>query len=117
MESVNVPFTLQRFVDTQVRVYRTVVYELHAGRKRSHLISFIFPQIAGLGSSPMAARRASIKTLARQCSASRRRSQCLGGADRLRHTGDDGRGFQRLEDGISADTSLAQSVLVSGHAV
>jgi uncharacterized protein (DUF1810 family) len=58
MESVSDPFDLQRFVDAQARVYRTVVDELHAGRKRSHWIWFIFPQIAGLGSSPMAARYA-----------------------------------------------------------
>jgi uncharacterized protein (DUF1810 family) len=54
MESASDPFNLQRFVDAQVRVYRIVVDELRAGRKRSHWIWFIFPQIAGLGSSPMA---------------------------------------------------------------
>jgi uncharacterized protein (DUF1810 family) len=54
MESVSDPFNLQRFIDAQARVYRTVVNELRAGRKRSHWIWFIFPQIAGLGSSPMA---------------------------------------------------------------
>jgi uncharacterized protein (DUF1810 family) len=56
MESVSDLFNLQRFIDAQARVYRTVVDELRAGRKRSHWIWFIFPQIAGLGSSPMAAR-------------------------------------------------------------
>jgi uncharacterized protein (DUF1810 family) len=58
MESASDPFDLQRFVDAQARVYRTVVDELRAGRKRSHWIWFIFPQIAGLGSSPMAMRYA-----------------------------------------------------------
>jgi uncharacterized protein (DUF1810 family) len=52
------PFDLQRFVDAQARVYDTVVAELHGGRKRSHWIWFIFPQLAGLGSSPTAVRYA-----------------------------------------------------------
>jgi uncharacterized protein (DUF1810 family) len=58
MQSASDPFDLQRFVDAQARVYRQVVDELRAGRKRSHWIWFIFPQIAGLGSSPTAARYA-----------------------------------------------------------
>ncbi|WP_428339196.1 DUF1810 domain-containing protein [Mycobacterium sp.] len=52
------PFDLQRFVGAQARVYAGVVDELRAGRKRSHWIWFIFPQIAGLGSSVTAARYA-----------------------------------------------------------
>jgi uncharacterized protein (DUF1810 family) len=58
MESASDPFDLQRFVDAQARVYQTVLDELRAGRKRSHWIWFIFPQLSGLGSSPMAARYA-----------------------------------------------------------
>jgi len=49
-------FNLQRFVDAQAPVYETVVAELRAGAKRSHWIWFIFPQLAGLGRSPTAAR-------------------------------------------------------------
>jgi len=45
------PHNLQRFVDAQEPVYSQVLAELRAGRKRSHWIWFIFPQIAGLGSS------------------------------------------------------------------
>jgi uncharacterized protein (DUF1810 family) len=58
MESSSDPFDLQRFVDAQERVYPEVLDELRAGRKRSHWIWFIFPQIVGLGSSPTAARYA-----------------------------------------------------------
>jgi uncharacterized protein (DUF1810 family) len=58
MELASDPFDLQRFVDAQARVYASVVDELRAGRKRSHWIWFIFPQIAGLGSSATAARYA-----------------------------------------------------------
>lgn len=58
MESASDPFDLQRFVDAQAPVYPQVVDELRAGRKRSHWIWFIFPQIAGLGSSPTAAEYA-----------------------------------------------------------
>ena len=46
--------TLQRFVIAQDAVYDTVISELKAGRKTSHWMWFIFPQIAGLGYSPMA---------------------------------------------------------------
>lgn len=48
------PFDLQRFVDAQDRVYDTVVDELRNGRKRSHWIWFVFPQLSGLGRSPTA---------------------------------------------------------------
>lgn len=50
------PFGLQRFVDAQDTVYDTVLTELRAGRKRSHWMWFVFPQIRGLGSSPTAVR-------------------------------------------------------------
>jgi uncharacterized protein (DUF1810 family) len=50
------PFDLQRFVDAQAPVYRRVVAELRHGRKQSHWMWFIFPQLAGLGHSPMARR-------------------------------------------------------------
>ncbi|HUO00163.1 MAG TPA: DUF1810 domain-containing protein [Bradyrhizobium sp.] len=50
------PYNLQRFVEAQEPVYGRVCDELRAGRKTSHWIWFIFPQIAGLGYSPMAQR-------------------------------------------------------------
>ena len=50
------PYDLRRFVDAQESVYRTVVAELRAGRKRSHWIWFIFPQLRGLGRSGTAIR-------------------------------------------------------------
>jgi uncharacterized protein (DUF1810 family) len=50
------PYDLQRFVDAQGRVYDTVVGELRGGRKRSHWMWFVFPQLRGLGSSPTAMR-------------------------------------------------------------
>ena len=50
------PFDLQRFVDAQARVYDTVLGELRDGRKRSHWMWFVFPQLRGLGSSPTAVR-------------------------------------------------------------
>jgi uncharacterized protein (DUF1810 family) len=56
--SVNDPFELQRFVDAQDAggVYARAVSELRAGRKLSHWMWFVFPQIAGLGRSPTAQR-------------------------------------------------------------
>ena len=50
------PFDLQRFVDAQAGVYDQALAELRAGRKQTHWMWFIFPQLAGLGSSPMAQR-------------------------------------------------------------
>jgi uncharacterized protein (DUF1810 family) len=52
------PHDLKRFVDAQEPVYQEVLKELRTGKKRSHWIWFIFPQIAGLGSSPTAQRYA-----------------------------------------------------------
>ncbi len=47
-------YNLHRFLDAQAPTYDTVFEELRAGRKTSHWIWFIFPQIAGLGHSAMA---------------------------------------------------------------
>ena len=58
MAGVSDPFELQRFVTAQDPVYDAVVAELRAGRKRSHWIWFVFPQLTGLGSSAMAQRYA-----------------------------------------------------------
>ena len=49
---------LIRFVDAQAQVYRQVVEELTDGRKRTHWMWFIFPQLSGLGHSVMAQRYA-----------------------------------------------------------
>lgn len=51
---MNDPHNLQRFVDAQAPVYDHVTAELRAGHKQSHWMWFIFPQIAGLGTSHMA---------------------------------------------------------------
>jgi uncharacterized protein (DUF1810 family) len=51
-------YDLQRFITAQDRVYDDVCAELRGGRKRSHWMWFIFPQIAGLGHSAMAQRYA-----------------------------------------------------------
>jgi uncharacterized protein (DUF1810 family) len=48
------PYNLQRFVDAQAPVYERVRDELRQGQKQSHWMWFVFPQIEGLGSSPMA---------------------------------------------------------------
>jgi uncharacterized protein (DUF1810 family) len=48
------PYSLQRFVEAQERVYEQVCAELRRGHKTSHWMWFVFPQIRGLGHSPMA---------------------------------------------------------------
>jgi uncharacterized protein (DUF1810 family) len=54
------PFDLDRFVSAQDRAdtYRHALAELREGRKRTHWMWFVFPQIEGLGSSPTARRYA-----------------------------------------------------------
>ncbi len=49
---------LDRFLDAQSPVYDAVLDELRAGRKRSHWMWFVFPQLQGLGHSDMAQRYA-----------------------------------------------------------
>ena len=53
------PFDLERFVRAQNGgVYEQALRELQAGDKRSHWMWFVFPQVGGLGRSPMAQRYA-----------------------------------------------------------
>jgi uncharacterized protein (DUF1810 family) len=52
--SVADPYDLQRFVAAQEPVFSTALAELRAGRKRTHWMWFIFPQLRGLGRSPTA---------------------------------------------------------------
>ena len=51
-------FDLDRFIQAQDPVIDRVQAELSAGEKRSHWMWFVFPQLAGLGHSPMAQRYA-----------------------------------------------------------
>jgi uncharacterized protein (DUF1810 family) len=55
---VSDPHNLARFIVAQEPVFARVCAELAAGRKQSHWMWFIFPQLRGLGSSPMAERYA-----------------------------------------------------------
>jgi uncharacterized protein (DUF1810 family) len=59
------PHRLERFVTAQDKAgtYYAAVAELRAGRKRSHWMWFVFPQIVGLGQSPMS-RSYAISSLA-----------------------------------------------------
>ncbi|MBA3034647.1 MAG: DUF1810 domain-containing protein [Gammaproteobacteria bacterium] len=52
------PFALSRFMAAQEGIYAAVLAELRNGRKQTHWMWFVFPQIEGLGSSPMAKRYA-----------------------------------------------------------
>lgn len=48
------PFNLQRFIDAQQAVYPQALAELARGRKTSHWMWFVFPQLRGLGRSDTA---------------------------------------------------------------
>lgn len=56
------PFDLQRFVSAQTGTFDAALAEIGAGAKSGHWMWFIFPQIAGLGSSAMA-RHYAIRSL------------------------------------------------------
>jgi uncharacterized protein (DUF1810 family) len=62
---VSAQFDLERFVAAQDQggTYDAAVAELRSGRKRSHWMWFVFPQIAGLGQSPIS-RKFAISSLA-----------------------------------------------------
>jgi uncharacterized protein (DUF1810 family) len=47
-------WNLERFVSAQTGVFDVALRELRSGRKRSHWMWFVFPQLRGLGSSPTA---------------------------------------------------------------
>lgn len=75
--------SLQRFVDAQAPVYDEVQAELRAGRKTSHWMWFIFPQLRGLGHSGMAQRygiasRAEALAYARHPVLGARLRECMG---------------------------------------
>jgi uncharacterized protein (DUF1810 family) len=53
---MNDPYDLSRFIEAQEPIYATALRELEHGRKQSHWMWFIFPQIAGLGHSPTSQR-------------------------------------------------------------
>ncbi len=55
MTSTSDPFDLERFVQAQNMgdTFEHALTELGRGRKTTHWMWFVFPQIAGLGSSPM----------------------------------------------------------------
>ena len=55
---MNDPFDLARFVHAQEGVHDRALAEIRAGRKQSHWMWFVFPQVEGLGSSDMALRYA-----------------------------------------------------------
>ena len=57
------PDALERFVRAQDTEFSRALAEIRAGRKQSHWMWYVFPQIAGLGSSPMSQRFA-IQSLA-----------------------------------------------------
>ena len=51
---MNDSFNLDRFIEAQEQTYDNALAEIRGGRKQSHWMWFIFPQIAGLGHSPTA---------------------------------------------------------------
>jgi uncharacterized protein (DUF1810 family) len=55
---MDIDYDLARFVTAQDPVYTTVLSELRSGRKQTHWMWFIFPQVAGLGRSETAQKYA-----------------------------------------------------------
>jgi uncharacterized protein (DUF1810 family) len=50
------PYDLNRFIEGQASNYDDALAELRAGSKQTHWSWYVFPQIQGLGSSPMSVR-------------------------------------------------------------
>ena len=48
------PYDLQRFISAQEGIYLEALAEIRRGRKRTHWMWYIFPQLAGLGRSEIA---------------------------------------------------------------
>jgi uncharacterized protein (DUF1810 family) len=67
MASISDPFDLKRFVDAQAPVYGIVVGELRDGRKRSHWMWFVFPQLRGLGYKDVRSSRSSAGQTTSSC--------------------------------------------------
>jgi len=63
LDGVADPYDLARFLDAQTDDYERALAEVRSGRKRSHWMWYVFPQLDGLGSSSMS-RRYSIKSVA-----------------------------------------------------
>jgi uncharacterized protein (DUF1810 family) len=55
---MNDPYDLARFVGAQQGIYEQALGEIRRGQKRSHWMWYVFPQFAGLGSSPTSVRYA-----------------------------------------------------------
>ncbi len=51
-------FDIERFIAAQGQTFNSALNEIRAGRKQSHWMWYVFPQLAGLGSSPTARRYA-----------------------------------------------------------
>lgn len=49
-------FDLNRFLEAQEASYATALQELRSGKKRTHWIWYVFPQLRGLGTSSMSAK-------------------------------------------------------------
>ena len=83
-------YDLQRFVDAQAPVYERVCAELRNGRKASHWMWFVFPQIKGLGHSAMADRyaitsRQEAEAYARHAVLGPRLRECTGLVNAVEH--------------------------------
>jgi uncharacterized protein (DUF1810 family) len=58
---MEINYDLERFITAQDEVYQTVLSELRSGHKKTHWMWFIFPQVAGLGTSEIS-RKYAIKS-------------------------------------------------------
>jgi uncharacterized protein (DUF1810 family) len=52
------PYSLSRFIEAQEEMYEIALDEVREGQKRSHWMWYVFPQLRGLGKSPMAQKYA-----------------------------------------------------------
>jgi len=111
------PDGLQRFVEAQAGVYARALAELEAGRKRSHWMWFIFPQLAGLGRSAMAQHyaigsRAEAEAYLEHALLGPRLRECTGAV--LRHEGEPAERIFGAVDAVKFRSSMTLFEAVSG---
>jgi len=113
--SVGDRFNLQRFVEAQERVYDQALSELRNGRKLTHWMWFIFPQIDGLGFSSTT-RFYSIKSAeeARHYLAPRP-GAAAAGMRRSGFVGQRADGFGDLRDAGCAQAQIVDDLVCSGE--
>lgn len=111
-------FNLQRFVVAQTGDYDCALKELRRGRKESHWIWYIFPQIVGLGHSPMAQdyairSKAEAEAYVKHAVLGARLKQCCEAL--LKHQGKKAQDIMGFPDDLKLRSSMTLFAMISAE--